>query len=549
MVASYINNLKNKYNKEIEKNNKDIIKSNKAVGNVTKLEELPTTLSFSKYKEMWEISNPKFASELDDNLYAKLGSKIIEILEYSDFLSKELHLTKDKHKEYRLVISAQDQLPKNNKPFTLPTRLPMICPPKPYADGLKGGYMLNDDLYDEGLFIDKKAYKYPSKLSKGNYIYDMVNRTSSTPFKINRDVLDYLNHKGEEQNLIINTSIKHEFEDLPKPRPLQKKKLAAYNSKKLLQETILGIAEFYTKFDKFYFPVRLDQRGRLYCTPNFFNYQSNELSKALILFDEPGIVKRTDKSSMKYLISYGVNCFGGKIAKESLAKKLEWLEKNKENILDFQNGILIGKASDKLLFLAFCFEYKRYVDFLEDENQMFFYTHLPIQLDATCNGFQHMSLLSNEEVLFKELNLVSDKDNQPRDFYSFVLHRLMSAIDRKVRNNEFKDSEEKESYERLSRFIWERKDIKKAVMTIPYNVSKRYMKDYLVEFLDEVEDNSNNIGNSNNNRIRWYGNINNKLHRINSGDLTLLSNLLYDIIMNDYDKIKRLSSYLKNVGI
>ena len=52
MVASYINNLKNKYNKEIEKNNKDIIKSNKAVGNVTKLEELPTTLSFSKYKEM-----------------------------------------------------------------------------------------------------------------------------------------------------------------------------------------------------------------------------------------------------------------------------------------------------------------------------------------------------------------------------------------------------------------------------------------------------------------------------------------------------------------
>jgi len=28
----------------------------------------------------------------------------------------------------------------------------------------------------------------------------------------------------------------------------------------------------------------------------------------------------------------------------------------------------------------------------------------------------------------------------------------------------------KESYERLSPFIWEIKDIKKAVMTIPYNV-------------------------------------------------------------------------------
>jgi len=46
----------------------------------------------------------------------------------------------------------------------------------------------------------------------------------------------------------------------------------------------------------------------------------------------------------------------------------------------------------------------------------------------------------------------------------------------------------------------------------------------------------------------WYGNINNKLHRINSNYLNILANILYDIIMNDYGKIKRLSSYLKNVG-
>ena len=53
-------------------------------------------------------------------------------------------------------------------------------------------------------------------------------------------------------------------------------------------------------------------------------------------------------------------------------------------------------------------EYSRYVDFLSKENTFYIHTYLPIQLDATCNGFQHLALLSNEDTLFKELNLLSE---------------------------------------------------------------------------------------------------------------------------------------------
>lgn len=46
-------------------------------------------------------------------------------------------------------------------------------------------------------------------------------------------------------------------------------------------------------------------------------------------------------------------------------------------------------------------EFKRYDEYLKDENMYDFNTYLPIQLYATCNGFQHMALLSNETTLFK----------------------------------------------------------------------------------------------------------------------------------------------------
>ena len=65
------------------------------------------------------------------------------------------------------------------------------------------------------------------------------------------------------------------------------------------------------------------------------------------------------------------------------------------------NHKLLLKAKDKLLFLSFCIEYKRFIEFFNNEDTKMFYIFLPIQLDATCNKFQHMALLSNEKTLFK----------------------------------------------------------------------------------------------------------------------------------------------------
>jgi DNA-directed RNA polymerase len=57
-------------------------------------------------------------------------------------------------------------------------------------------------------------------------------------------------------------------------------------------------------------------------------------------------------------------------------------------------------------------------------------------LDASCNGYQHLSLLTRDNSLIKELNLIkSSKDNIPNDFYSYLALRLKECLKECLNNN------------------------------------------------------------------------------------------------------------------
>lgn len=90
------------------------------------------------------------------------------------------------------------------------------------------------------------------------------------------------------------------------------------------------------------------------------------------------------------------------------------------NIINFNNEILINKAEKKFLFIAFCFEYNKYKNSLYN-NSPYYISNYPIQLDATCNGYQHLSLLIASDPLQGQLNLFpSDSNTAPKDFYRYV---------------------------------------------------------------------------------------------------------------------------------
>lgn len=145
-------------------------------------------------------------------------------------------------------------------------------------------------------------------------------------------------------------------------------------------------------------------------------------------------------------------------------------------------------------------EYRRYINSLNNGDKAF-KTYLPIQLDATCNGFQHLSMLSNETKLFKELNLIkSSPSENPGDFYNYILHLLINNINNVLDSDSTsKSKEEISSYKRLSKFILTRSIIKKALMVMPYNAGKRTIRMYIKEALlfDHFEEISNKDGHIN----------------------------------------------------
>jgi hypothetical protein len=518
-----------------------------------KRDNLITDNYYSKFKTDL-FNNSIFERLTNDEFFVQLGSRLMEIMITCEVI--ETKVIKPSKNESRLVLILNENvsslLPRKNTVIVAPLKLPMIVKPKAYTENILGGYLLNDDMYIENMIVDKVAYKNRSKVLKDNIIYKTVNNMSSTPFKVNKDLLDYLLRHNSEHQLLISPDYVHKYEIVKSRTKSQEKEYQSFLSKKVLQEFVINIAQTYSNVSEIYFPVKLDNRGRVYTVPSYFNYQSTELAKALISFAIPGIIHRNNNNAIEYLKAYGANCFGNGLEKKSYTKKLEWIDNNKDDILNYHNSPLLNLADDKFLFLAFCIEMNRLHKFLSQDSIQEFKTFLPIQLDGTCNGFQHLALLSNETEVFGKLNLLeSTKNNDPEDFYKHILEQLKMYVINKSKDPLHK--KDWESYNRLSKVIWSRSNVKTAIMTKPYNAKEKtlvkYVRDTLVHVRDESVIVKNSDGINENRNIAWYKlDDSNNDNLVNYYDVELLVKSMNEIIYIKYPKIKLLSDYLHDIA-
>lgn len=437
----------------------------------------------------------------------------------------------------------------------------MVVQPKSYissADGeyKLGGYLLNDVTYTDSIISDNWLLSAKSTILNNNIIFNMVNKLNSVAFSINEKVLNFLLDNYKKYNLLIDPDYIHPLTLKTKLTKVDKTELESFNSKKELEQNILGLATIFREVPKFYLPIRLDYRGRIYCVTEYLNYQGSELAKALLLFSKGNKVLISDTLSINYLKVFGANCYGNSLNKKSFEDRIKWINENETNIINFDNGKLISKAENKLLFISFCFEYNSFLKFVRQNTTDSFITHLPIQFDASCNGFQHLTLLIKDLTLYKELNLSESKwSDMPKDFYSFVALKIKEYFIKESINNNL-DNDTKESYKKLSALNIHRSLIKKSIMTIPYNASAYSIVQYIKEDFNKIylrrsapdykspADFDSDIQNDTANYI-FKGDPNIKFKEI---DFQSLRKALNIVLFNDYPKLKSLLNYLKEIA-
>jgi DNA-directed RNA polymerase len=151
----------------------------------------------------------------------------------------------------------------------------------------------------------------------------MVNNISSIPFKINTEVLYFILNNYKKFDLLIDPNYKHPLTIKDKLTKKDKAELESFLSKRDLEQNIIGLSYIYNNVPDFYFPIRLDFRGRLNCITDYLKYQSNELAKALLLFAKGEKVFLNDDISINYLKAFGASCFGNKLDKDFFDNRIK----------------------------------------------------------------------------------------------------------------------------------------------------------------------------------------------------------------------------------
>ncbi len=404
----------------------------------------------------------------------KLGAWLLDcVMETSGWFYKDMRQEGRRRVNYILptpeFLQIKDQVMKESELFA-PLSWPMLIEPNNWTNEKPGGYLLNEVMRGNDMVRRSR-----SPCIQGETPIKFLNHIQKVRYRLNLftvNVADQLCERGINIGKFIPIV---EIPLPPKPVDIADNKDARKSYRRAAAEvmnknanafrrscrtrmTMEAVRRFKNK--DFYIPWSFDYRGRAYPIPAFLTPQDTDFGKSLIRFADESVLTENARDWLAFqcATTYGLD-------KATMTERLAWTNANVslisrvaqdpiDNIGDWE------EADEPWQFLAACDEYYNCI-IMQTKNC----TGLPVATDATCSGLQILAGLARDKRTAQLVNVLPA--DRPQDAYKVVAEVSKWNIPDRLRN------------------IWDRKCVKRTVMTIPYNAKPFSNRTYIRDALEE----------------------------------------------------------------
>ena len=411
----------------------------------------------------------------------KLGSWLLDcIMSASNWFHKQTIREGRKTVVYVVptpeFMDIKDEVMYNAELFS-PIAWPMLIPPRNWTTETPGGYLLNEVMNGHELVRHSNSARI-----QGEKPLAFINKIQKVAYRLNPfvvEVAETLEKKGRSVGKflpIVNYDLPPKPVDIAENKEARKayrrqatevrnKRAAEFKRSCRTRMTMEAVQRFKHR-TRWYIPWSFDYRGRSYPIPAFLTPQDTDFGKALINFADESYITDRGKRWLAFQVAttYGLD-------KSTMSERLDWVSNNIPLITRVAEDPIrnIGDweaADEPWQFLASCEEYYAVVT-KRTRNT----TRLCVATDATCSGLQILAGLARDRKTAQLVNVLPSE--RPQDAYKVVAEAAKPNIPTTLHE------------------VWDRKSVKRTVMTIPYNAkpfsNRSYIKDALKEKGVEID--------------------------------------------------------------
>ncbi len=443
------------------------------------------------------VADPKSAAESEaphehQDRLAKLGSALVRAMVDGRSGMFELNLDAPESKKSRgramvsLAAGIDDELLRDlsHPECFAADNWAMVCRPQPWTRmnrKYRGGYLRNRVHLISGARHSRHSWELERPMGDG--CLKALNLVQNTAWEVNADVLrvleTFLNDAGSEAWSVPERKYAEVMpKELRRPRLTfeQRTERRKYLEHAKLRR-IRDAANSYlvgqpARARPIWMPHRVDYRGRFYPLSADLYPQGCDPMRALLRFHEPKVL---GPQGVRWLAIHVANLGQQSNRLESLNARERWTHDNSDQIIEFarephvRSELWPFPLDKPWCFVAACMEWTAMVESNDREN---FESRLPVTVDGTCNGFQHLAAVCRATDLAQLVNLTpTTSDDLPRDLYTEVADWIKARPG--VQNPNLAS--------RVSRDV-----VKQAIMTLPYSASKRTRRRQIADKLGKA---------------------------------------------------------------